>query len=102
MTKAERIFNETRWNCRKHILDWPDETEIIGYSGVFYKENETISMRTINSIRKILESKKHSIEIDRKLGISTTDKLNLEEKILRMVEATINNSEQTINEWKDL
>lgn len=104
MTKAERIFNDTRFDCLKHLKDWGyqqnDNGTAVGFNRMTYGENESMCQRTVNDIRKILESKRRGIAIDRKLGVSTPEKLDFEERVLNMVESTLNSQERSINSWK--
>lgn len=100
MTKAERIFQNTRFECKKHIETWGYESNS-GFTGLIYKENESISQRTINRIRQILKSKKDGLRLDEKLGILSPEKRERESQILDMVEKTLNNSEKALNDWKN-
>lgn len=105
MKKAERIFNATRYECWKHIRTWgyevnPNGTSV-GFQGLFYKDTELICIRTINSITKILASKRRSIEMDSKLGISTKEKIERENQLLNMVETTLNNSRRNIEQFNE-
>ena len=93
MKKAEKIFNETRYDCKKHIDAWGYEDNV-GFNGL--STEDAVSIRTCNDIQKILDSKLGLIAIDRKLGVSTEEKLNREENVLKMVQATLNNNRKSI------
>ena len=91
MTKAERIYNKTRLECKKHIEVWGYE-EKSGFNSVIYGDNETVCKRTLNEIKKHLERAKKMLAIDMKLNILTPEQVKNEMQILRMVENTINNT----------
>lgn len=73
MTKTERIFNDTRFECLMHMNAFGYEENkngsAVGFNGLIYKDTESISMRTINAIAKILESKKRALVFNKKIGI---------------------------------
>ena len=98
MTKAEKIYNATRFDCKRHISNWGYE-ENIGFNGL--STEGPVSIRTCNDIQKILDSKFRGIEIDRKLGISTEGKLGAEENVLRMVQATLDNNRKSVASFNE-
>lgn len=91
MTKAERIYFKTRYECKKHIENWGFE-ENAGFHSVIYGENETVCKRTLNEIKKHLERAKRMVIVDLKLGVLTHEEAKNEAQILKMVENTINNT----------
>ena len=93
MTKAERIYNKTRFACKQHIENWGYE-ENCGFNTVIYEDNETVCNRTLNEIRKHLERARKTLRIDVKLGILTNEAATLEEQTLNMVEKTIENTKR--------
>ena len=93
MTKAERIFNDTKFECKQHIKNWGYE-ENCGFNTVNYNDNECICVRTLNDIRKHLERARKNLAIDIKLGILTSEAARLEEQTLNMVEKTIENTKR--------
>lgn len=106
MTKAERIFTATRYECKKHIEDWgyqinPNGTAV-GYNGLTYKDNETISMRTINAVAALLASKRKYLVLDQKLGVITAEQTEKETQILNMVESTLNSSRKSIEDFNKM
>jgi len=105
MTKAERIFKDTRTTCMIHITDWgyktnPDESAI-GFGRLLSGDNESICIRTINAVEKILKRKREILALDLKLGVVTAERLEKETEILNMVESTIKNSHQNIEEFNN-
>lgn len=100
MTKAERIFNDTRFECLKHMnafgYEENENGSAVGFNGLICKDTESVSMRTINAVAKILESKKRGLAIDRKLKVMDGERAEREEKLLKMVESTLNNNRKSI------
>lgn len=93
MTKAERIFRNTKSECRHHIKTWGYE-ENVGFNTVIYNDNEYVCNRTLNEMRKHLERARKDLAIDKKLGILTNETAEIEEQILNMVEKTIENTKR--------
>lgn len=103
MTKAERIFQATRFECLRYVdngmYQENENGTAVGFNGLLCKDTESVSMRTINAVSKILESKKRGLEIDIKLGVLHLEKVRRERKILRMVESTLNNNRRSIENF---
>lgn len=100
MTKAEKIYKDTRYECRKHIETWgykinPNGTAI-GYNGLITEE--LTPTRTLNEITKILERKRKGITIDLKLNVLTQEEAEKETQILNMIETTLNNQKRKYKE----
>lgn len=93
MTKAERIFMDTKSECRRHISVWGYE-ENAGFSTVKYDDNECVYARTLNEMKKHLERARKMLALDIKLGVLTNEQATLEEQILNMVEKTIENTKR--------
>lgn len=93
MTKAERIFEDTRFECRQHIKVWGYE-ENVGFNTVIYNDNECVCVRTLNDVKKRLERARKYLAMDTKLGILTSETARLEEETLNMVEKTIENTKR--------
>ena len=91
MTKAERIYNDTRFECKQHIKAWGYE-ENVGFSSVIYGDDETVSKRTLNEMTALLERAKKMLKIDVKLGVVSREEAILEAQVLKMVEKTIENT----------
>lgn len=96
MTKAERIYKDTRYECMRHIeafgLGRDDKGKIIGFTNVALKDNESISTRTINDLRKCLEADRKQIMRWLMNGLIDGDEYALRLETAAMVEQTINNS----------
>ena len=91
MTKAERIYNKTRLECKKHIEAWGYE-QGSGFNTVIYSDEDTVCKRTLNDIAVCLERAKKNLAIDIKLGILTAKEAEFEAQVLSMVENTIKNT----------
>ena len=96
MTKAERIYKDTRWECMRHIenfgLGRDENGKIIGFNSVALKDNESISTRTINDLRKCLEADRKQIMRWLTMGLINGDEYAKRLEVAAMVEQTINNS----------
>lgn len=105
MTKAERIYKDTRYDCLRYVDDgFYQENEngsAVGFNGLSCKDDELISIRTINDVSRFLESAKSTLRIDIKLNVITPDKAERERKILKMVEATLNNNRKSIENFNN-
>ena len=91
MTKAGRIYNKTRFECKQHIKAWGYE-ESVGFSTVIYDDDETVCKRTLNEMTALLERAKKMLKIDVKLGVISREEAILEAQVLKMVEKTIENT----------
>ncbi len=99
MTKAERIFNQTRYETLRHIEQWGYDNAIDGGWGggwitvtVDCPDGELIHKRTHNALAKLLEAKADHIRRCSQFNLWTTDKLDLELKIFQMMCKTHNNT----------
>ena len=94
MTKAEKIFKATRYECTKHIEVWGYEVnpngKAVGFNRVITEE--AVYTRTLNELDKMLARAKKDIERYVKLGIFTEERAEKERQILNMVETTIENT----------
>ena len=93
MTKAQRIFRETRYECKEHIATWGYEP--IGFNRLSYRDDESICTRTLNAVEKELERAEKNLALDRKLGVGTEEQNNREEQILCMVRITLENNRRS-------
>lgn len=91
MTKAERIFTKTYIKCRAHIKRFGYE-ENVGLNRMSYEENETFSKRTYNAVKRLLDKERKQVELSRRLGALSEDKICFIEQALNMLEVTLNNT----------
>ena len=96
-TKAQRIFHSTRYDCKEHIKHWGFEG--IGFNRLSYRDDESISTRTLNAVEKELERAEKNLRIDRELGVRSEEQNSLEEQILKMVRVTLENNRRSYEEW---
>lgn len=96
MTKAERIFKETRFQCLKEINAWGFEES--GFNNVCVRDEEdsVICTRTLNELDKIYESKVKMLAMDYKLGVMDEEKATKEAQVLRKVRLTLNNARKNL------
>lgn len=100
MTKAERIYNDTKLECRYHIRTWgymtnPDGTAC-GFNRPAYGDNEHICTRTLNALEKLLAADRRRIDFDKRHGFFNAEKDTLNEQTLNMVETTIRNARRAL------
>lgn len=100
MTKAERIFIDTRLDCKKHIECWGvklnDDGTPIGFNSVSSNDNETVCTRTLNAMEKIASRYRRGRENSLRFGIIDPEKYNFDMAVLNMVETTIQNTRRVI------
>ena len=99
MTKAERIYEATRRECKDII------TGTHGYSeGQRLSElvtEEVVCMRTINAIMKLVDKEEHRIRLDEKLGVLSGEKLQLYINVNKMVRSTVENVKKSLKKFLD-
>lgn len=97
-TKAERIYNATRWMCKDHLKTWGFERnpngEAVGFT--FVATEESISTRTLNAIEKELEKDRKRDRLNVSYEIITEEELQTREQIREMVQTTINNTRKAL------
>ena len=87
MTKAERIYKETKYACKKHI-------EALGFDNTGFNRmatEELVHQRTANEIKRIIIREHNLIVTDFNLGIITEEEAKKEVNIIKMVELTLAN-----------
>lgn len=98
MTKAERIYKSTRFECKHHIsvfgLDFNPNGKAVGFNNLITEE--AISVRTINAVEKELEKDKKDTAIAYKLEVITQEQLNERAKTWLMIESTIANARESL------
>lgn len=100
MKKAERIFWDTRRECRNHIKSWglehnPDGT-VVAFNSVIIRDDETYCTRTLNAVAELLRQHRNHNYRAQRLGIIDMDELLRREQIAAMIEQTIENSRKAI------
>ena len=87
MTKAEKIFKDTKYACKKHI-------EAFGFDNVGFNRmstEELVYTRTVNEIRELIKRAYKDIVIDLELAIITEEEAKKETQVVKMVELTLAN-----------
>lgn len=94
MTKAEKIFRDTLYTCRRDVESWGFETNPngrpIGYSRVIC--DCALCRRTFNAIQKSIDSYKRTLELHKKYGIISEERYKEELFVLDKVQVTLENS----------
>jgi len=97
-SKAEWIYNNTRRECKNHIKAWGYE-EKVGFNKMSYNDNESMTQRTANAIRKIIEKERRYVTLDLSLGVLNNTEAEEKTKVLNMVEYTLNNQQNILDKW---
>ena len=96
MTKAERIYNATRFECKKHIDAWGYEInpngKSVGFTSLICRDDERVCKRTVNAVSAILASERKINEMDLRLNIISENEFEKTEQIFNMIESTIENT----------
>ena len=92
MTKAERIFKETRYQCLKEVNAWGFEE--VGFNNICARDDKesVISTRTLNDLDKLYERAVKMLAMDYKLGVLDKEKATKEAQVLRKVRLTLDNA----------
>ena len=94
MTKAERIYEATRRECKDIITGTHGYSE--GQRLLGLVTEEVVCMRTINAIMKLVDKEEHSIRLDEKLGVLSGEKLQLYINVNNMVRSTVENVKKAL------
>lgn len=100
MTKAERLFAETRYECKTYLNNWGyklnEDGTPISYARVGSTDDDYVCTRTLNEMMKLLEKGRKHIERCKEHGIYDDDKYEFETQLHNMIEATIRNHRKII------
>ncbi|MEG0579863.1 MAG: hypothetical protein RR490_08105 [Niameybacter sp.] len=98
MTKAEKIFRDTRLECQQHLDYWGIATnengKIEGFDSIETKED--YSIRTLNAMDRLLSNARRTVEVSLKLNVMSPEEAEHELDILEMVESTLANSREEL------
>lgn len=99
ITKAQEIFQATRFECGKSMKAWGYEVNpdgrAVGFN--FVHTDKAVSPRTLNNMEKILQSERTALKLSLKYGVIDKRKFELRNKELDMVESTIHNTRKAIS-----
>ena len=100
MKKAERIYEATRWQCKKlwETYGYAENKNgtAVGFNTVHHADNEVIYNETLKAMDILLASDRRMLEMDKKLGIVDEAQYTKETQIYKMIEATISNARKSI------
>lgn len=88
MSKAEKIFRDTRWSCLQHVKRW-------GYDGIGFANvvtDDVVYTRTLNDMHKVLVTEGKRLATNFKLGIIDEAEYKFQYQVLYMVHRTIENA----------
>lgn len=107
-TKAQKIFDDTRYICRRHLNSWgaeynPDGS-VVGFNSMEY--TGTMSTRTFNDVQHVIDSNRKSFETFSKIRNQTPEEIKAHDELLGMIQSTLNNQRKSYEafeaELKDL
>ena len=101
MTKAERIFNNTYFEAKRHIRNWGvkynPNGKIVGFNRLAVDDNDFMCTRTLNAIIKLLEKKRKQLQMQKEFNIDVDNN----ELALNMIEVTINHERKLLEDLKN-
>ena len=86
-TKAERIYKDTYYACKRHIETW-------GFDGAGFNRmatDEAVYQRTVNEIKRLIKADVTDNKMAYKYGIITREEAEKRVEIIKMVIATLKN-----------
>ena len=101
MTKAERIFKDTRYECSKHYKAWGREYNPNGKPISFGSliTEEPVSTRTFNAVQKEIDKDRKTLDLAERLGALTPERIEERRYVLDMVQATLDNNRKHYSEF---
>lgn len=102
MTKAERIFNDSYFEAKRHIRTWGvkynPNGKIVGFNRLATNDNDFMCTRTLNAITKLLTQKRKQLQMQREFNIEVD---NNNELALDMIEVTIDHERKLLEDLKN-
>ena len=87
---AEQAFNETYYQARKYVKTWDDESAQTVSIRTDFGERGYVSLQTLRGVQAKLNTAYHSLDIDRRLGVSTEEELRKRRLALNAVQRGLN------------
>jgi hypothetical protein len=102
MTKAERIFNDSYFEAKRHIRIWGvkynPNGKIVGFNRLMTNDNDFMCTRTLNAIVKLVAQKRKQFKMQKEFNIEVD---NNNELALDMIEVTIEYERKLLEELKN-
>lgn len=102
-TKAQRIFSVTYVQCKRQMETWGKQYNPngrpFGFNGVICRDDESVSIRTLNDMQKLIDSRKKMLEMDKKYDIFTAEELADREYIIEAVQVTLDNNRKSLEDF---
>lgn len=100
MTKAERIFHKTRFECKQlfknYGFNYNPNGNPVSFDGLIYDENDIIYVRTINAIQKIIDREKKNTQFDLRLNIIDKSEYDNDIYILDMIQVALDRQKEVV------
>ena len=104
MTKAERIFKDTYFECRKHVKTWGVERNPDGrpvaFGSLITKDTESATIRTCNAVQKLINSEARRLDMNDRYGVGTPESQKMQRDALEMTQATLDNLIKKIRDFE--
>lgn len=100
MTKAERIFQKTRFECKQlfknYGFNYNPNGKPVSFDGLIYDEKDVIYVKTINAIQKIIDREKKSAQFDLKLNVINKSEYDTDIYILDMIQVALDRQKEVV------
>ena len=102
MTKAERIFRDTYFECRRHVRNWGIERNPDGRPVAYGSliTEEVVSIRTCNAVQKFIDAEKRRLDMNDRYGVGTEESQRFQRQALEMTQATLENQVKRIRDFE--
>lgn len=102
MTKAERIFKDTYFECRRHIkvhgIERNSDGRPVAYGSLITED--AVCIRTCNAVQKEIDKESHRLDMNDRLGIGTSESQKFQRLALEMTQATLDNQIKNIRDFE--
>lgn len=99
ITKAEKIFKDTKYKYRKQIEEWGIEEENVGYNRL---ETELcLCTRTLNAVQRELDKWESDLVKWEKSGFRSNEETTRDKAVADMIQKTINNHRKHNEEMEE-
>lgn len=102
MTKAEKIFKDTYYECRKQIkafgIQRNPDGKMVGFSGLITEL--PVSIRTCNDVKKFIDKETKRLDRNDEFGIGTQESQEFQRLALEMTHSTLDNQIKSIRDFE--
>ena len=98
-TKAQKIFEDTKFACREHIEAWGIEEGNGGYHRL--ATELYLCTRTLNAVQRELDKWESDLVKWEKLGLRSNEETTRDKAVADMIQKTINNHRKHNEEMEE-